>query len=257
MAEQIDWLIHEKPDYLISLPSNLIALVQYAKEHEIVLPKVKEIRTVGETVTSASRNFIETYWQTKVVDIYTCEEAGYLALQCPETGNYHVQSESIFLEIVNKDGNPCAVGEVGQVLITTLHNFVTPLIRYEVGDMAEFGELCSCGRGLSVIRKIHGRKRNRLMLPDGQSLFPYLGEHGDIARLTGVKVRQFQCIQHTLEDIELKLVVERDLNSKEQAAVTKKMQNNLGYPFNIRFSFHDDIPRGPTGKFEEFMSNIS
>jgi phenylacetate-CoA ligase len=191
------------------------------------------------------------------VDIYTCEEAGYLALQCPVSGDYHVQSENIILEIVDEQGAPCPSGQIGQVLITSLHNFATPLIRYEVGDLAEFGEPCACGRGLPVIRRIHGRKRSRLRLPSGESLFPYLGEHGDITRATGVKLKQFQCVQHSLEEVELKLVSERPLDAAEQATVGALMQRNLGHAFRIHFSFPEEIPRGPTGKYEDFLSLIA
>ena len=160
------------------------------------------------------------------------------------------------LEIVDEQGQPCAPGQTGQVLVTTLHNYATPLIRYEVGDMAEFGEPCPCGRGLPVIRKIHGRKRNRLLLPSGRSEFPYLGEHGEIEKLTGLKVHQFQCVQNSLEEIELKLVTQRPFTEEEKVKVAHLMQDYLGHPFRIMCTFHADIPKGPTGKFEEFMCKV-
>lgn len=257
LGEQIDWLLNEQPDYLVSFPSNLVALSLYASAQNIILPRLREIRTIGETVTDHARHLIQQVWQTRLVDLYSCEEAGYLALQCPESDHYHVQSENILLEIIDAEGRPCPPGKTGQVLISTLHNYATPLIRYEIGDMAEFGEPCSCGRGLPVIRKIHGRKRNRLILPSGQNVFPYLGEHGEISRETGVEVHQFQCIQHSLEEIELKLVMERPLTEPEQTRVAGLMQRHLGHPFRIVFSFPADIPRGPTGKFEEFISRMA
>lgn len=257
VQEQYDWLIRECPDYLVSFPSNLESLARFISEKDLPLPPVKQLRTIGETLKVESRTFIEQIWQTKIVDIYTCEEAGYLAIQCPDSGDYHVQSENVFLEIVDDEGNPCPSGVSGQVLITTLHNFVTPLIRYELGDIAEFGEPCCCGRGLPVIRKILGRKRNRLLLPSGESRFPYLGEHGGIARLTGSKVHQIQVVQHSLDEIEIKLVLSQSLDSDAQDKVIELMQTNLGYPFKIKLSFHEDIPCGPTGKFEEFISLIA
>lgn len=257
LAQQVDWLRREKPDYLVSFPSNLLALARYAQAQAVTLPAVREIRTIGESVNPDARRDIEAAWQSKIADIYTCEEAGYLAIQCPVSGDYHVQSENVILEIVDEQGAPCPPGKVGQVLITSLHNFATPLIRYEVGDMAEFGEPCLCGRGLPVIRRIHGRKRSRLRLPSGESLFPYLGEHGDITRATGVALHQFQCVQHSTEEIELKLVMARPLDTQEQASVTALMQRNLGHPFRMRFSFLQDIPRGPSGKYEDFLSLIS
>jgi phenylacetate-CoA ligase len=257
LPQQLDWLERERPDYLVSFPSNLVALARHAKTSGISLPPLREIRTIGETLSDAARQLIADVWQTKVVDIYTCEEAGYLALQCPHTANYHVQSENVILEIVDDEGQPCPPGQVGRVLVTTLQNFATPLIRYDIGDMAEFGPPCPCGRGLPVIRKIHGRSRSRLRLPTGESVFPYLGEHGDITRETGVALTQFQCLQISVQEIELKLVMERPLNAAEQAKVAELMQRCLGYPFRITFSFPADIPRSPTGKFEEFISLVT
>lgn len=256
LEQQIDWLWREKPSYLLSFPSNLVALVRHAEAHQQQLPPLKEILTVGETLSTDTKQLLERRWNCKVADVYTCEEAGYLALQCPEAGSYHVQSENVIVEIIDKYGQPCPVGMPGKVLITTLHNFATPLIRYELGDIAEWGEPCSCGRGLPVIKTIHGRKRNRLYLPSGSSVFPYLGEHGGIARLTGIKVRQFQCIQLTTEDIELRLVLDRPLTAEEQFKVGELMQKNLGYPFRIACKCLDSIPAGPTGKFEEFISLV-
>lgn len=259
LSDQLEWLNREKPDYINSFPSNLLALTQYAQQNGLKLPLVRQLRVVGETLTAETRKVLEESWGTSVVDMYTCEEAGYLATQCPQAEHFHVQSENVILEIVDDHGRPCPVGVPGRVLITSLNNFATPLIRYELGDYAEFGPPCVCGRGLPVIKRIHGRKRNRLIVPDGESrhsLFPYLGEHGQIARVTGVKLKQIQFIQHTINKVELKLVIERELTQEEQSRVTQLIQGHLGYPFEIFYTFLEDIPRGPNGKFEEFISLV-
>jgi phenylacetate-CoA ligase len=256
LEQQLAWLVEEAPEYLLSFPSNLAALAEYCLAQGTSLPGLREVRTIGEGVTDWHRRLIREAWGAPTVDIYTCEEAGYLALQCPVSEHYHAQAENVILEIVDEQGRACAPGQTGQVLVTTLHNYATPLIRYEVGDMAEFGEPCSCGRGLPVIRKIHGRKRNRLRLPSGRSEFPYLGEHGEIEKLTGLQVRQFQCVQNSLEEIEIKLVMERPFTAEEEAMVARRLQDNLGHPFRVVFSFPADIPKSPTGKFEEFISKV-
>jgi phenylacetate-coenzyme A ligase PaaK-like adenylate-forming protein len=71
-----------------------------------------------------------------------------------------VQSESVLLEIVDDAGRACAPGRAGRVVVTSLHNFATPLIRYELGDLAEFGAPCACGRSLPVISRVLGRSRS-------------------------------------------------------------------------------------------------
>lgn len=255
LTEQIAWLLRERPDYLLSYPSNLDALARHCLDGGIEL-RFMEVRTVGETLNAEQRALYERAWACKAVDIYTSEEAGYLALQCPSAVQFHVQSENVFLEIVDDEGRSCATGEVGRVLITTLHNFATPLVRYELGDYAAFGERCGCARGLPTITQIHGRKRNRIIYPDGRSEFPYLGEHGQIYNLTGVRVRAFQIVQRSVEDIEVRLVAERELSADETEKIARRFQGNLGYPFRITITYWSEIHKGGRGKFEEFVSEV-
>ena len=256
MPEQVAWLLREKPGYLISYPSNLAALAAYCIEQKTTLPGLTEVRTIGETLTSAQRALFRSAWDVKTVDLYSCEEAGYLALQCPKHDHYHVQSENVLLEIVDEEGNPCAPGESGRVLVSSLHNFATPLLRYELGDHAVFGEACPCGRHLPVITKVLGRTRNRLILPDGRSEFPYLGEHGQTQRLTGVHVQAFQFVQHSVQEVEVKYVTDRVFTPEETDKVIRMVQDNLGYPFRIRITHCDSISAGARGKYEEFVSLV-
>ena len=256
LPQQVAWLLREKPGYLISYPSNLAALAAYCIQQKTKLPGLTEVRTIGETLTPAQRALFRSAWDVNTVDLYSCEETGYIALQCPTHEHYHVQSENVFLEIVDEDGRACAPGENGRVLVSSLHNFATPLLRYELGDHAVLGEACPCGRGLPVLTKVLGRTRNRLILPDGRSEFPYLGEHGQIERLTGVHVHSFQFVQHSVQEVEVKLVTDRVFTPAETDKVIRMVQDNLGYPFRIRITHCDAIPAGARGKFEEFVSLV-
>ena len=154
ISDQLTWLKKNDPHYLVSHPSNLVALASYAISQGVELKNLRGITTVGEVVTNKVRQACLDAWGITVADFYTCQEAGYLAIQCPENQHYHVQSENVFLEVINDSGQPCKPGEVGRVLITSLNNFATPLIRYELGDYAEVGSLCTCGRGLPVLNKV-------------------------------------------------------------------------------------------------------
>ncbi len=255
LKDQADWLVRHNPEYLLSYPSNLLALGEYFENNNLTLPALRQVCTVSELVSDRLRDTVRRVWNVPVKDLYSCEEAGCLAQQCPDFDHYHVQSENIYLEIVDETGAPCPVGETGRVLITTLHNFATPLIRYEVGDYAEWGPPCPCGRGLPVITRIHGRHRNRLALPDGNSEFPYLGKYADYREITSA-IRQFQFIQHSVEEVEMKLVVAEPLMPEQETKIKDLIVRSLGHPFRIRISYHDDIPKSASGKFEEFVSRV-
>ena len=256
--QQIEALVAHQPYYLATYPSQLVALAEYCDEYNIQLPSLSELRTTGETLTAKQVKTIKRVWpHVKISDVYSCVELGNLAQQCPEYGNYHVNTEHVMLEIINHQGKPCEIGGVGKVLLTGLLNYATPLIRYELGDYASLGEPCACGRGLPVIQKIWGRKRNRLILPNGESCFPYLGEHDDVQAIAPCAIRKFQFIQHTAQDIEIKVVTPNVFSEQDEVQFKNLYQKNLGFPFNIKITYHDDIAPGPTGKFEEFISRVT
>lgn len=255
LEAQVDWVMRENPDFLISFPSNLTALANYCIDKGLRPEKLSQVMTVGETVTEKVRNACRDAWGVPVKDSYSCEEAGYLAIQSPDHDSYLVQAENVLVEIVDDAGRACGPGEVGRVLITALHNFATPLIRYELGDYAEVGAPSPCGRGLPVIKQILGRKRNRLILPGGRSEFPYLGDHEDFRAIT-TKVKEFQYIQRSVEVIEKLMVVTEPLTPEEEAAQKALIVKNFGHPFEVKLTYLDAIPKRGAGKFEEFVSEV-
>jgi phenylacetate-CoA ligase len=186
--------------------------------------------------------------------MYTCQEAGYLALQCPEHPHYHVQAENILLEVVDDTGRPCGPGEVGRVLITSLNNFATPLIRYELGDYAKVGEPCPCGRGLPVLKRIMGRYRNLLRLPDGTRRWARLGYETSLHSIAPIELMQM--IQTSLDEIKVRLVMARPLDDSEIRALTAFIHANLGYAFRLSFEYVDSIRNPANGKVEQFISLI-
>lgn len=157
VGQQAEWLIRRDPDYLLTDASNLRQLAAYFRDQRLPLPRLRDVRAVGGAVDAALRQSCRDAWGVTVVDIYSCSEAGYLAIQCPEGEQLHVQMESVLLEVLDADGHPCPPGIVGEVVVTPLHNFATPFIRYAIGDHAEMGEPCRCGRGLAVLGRVLAR----------------------------------------------------------------------------------------------------
>jgi phenylacetate-CoA ligase len=254
VAQQADWLKRHAPDYLLTYPTNLMALIRHFSAAGERPARLREVRTVGETVTPELRAACRASWNVPIVDSYSSQEVGYLALQCPQSGQYHVMAESVLVEILAPDGRPCEPGETGRVVVSTLHNFAMPLLRYDLRDYAEAGAPCPCGRGLPTIARVLGRSRNMLMLPGGGQRWPLVGfdRYREIA-----PIRQYQFIQHTLEDIEVRLVVDRPLSADEELRLSRVIHSALGHPFRLAYTyFAHEIPRGAGGKFEEFVSRV-
>jgi phenylacetate-CoA ligase len=254
VAQQADWLMRRDPHYLLTYPSNLGALLDEFEKRGSLPPSLRQVRTIGETLSDELRERCQQAGEIKVVDMYSSQEVGIIALQCPVSGLYHVQSESLLVEVLNDDGQPCKPGETGRIVITDLHNFATPLIRYEIRDYAEVGPACPCGRGLPTFARIMGRRRNMVVFPNGERHWPLLGAYRfrEIA-----PVKQYQAIQHATDDLEIRLVVEHALSDEQEAQLTALIHSALEHPFPLRFSyFNQELPKTRGGKFEEFVSLV-
>ncbi len=252
-AEQLAWLKEVNPDYLLTYPSNLLCLVQRGEKTGDRVPRLREVATMGEVLEPAVRAACERVWGVRVVDAYSAQELGMIASQCPEHPHYHVQSENVLVEILDKAGKSCAPGEVGRLVVTDLHNFAMPLIRYEIGDYAEAGGPCPCGRGLPVLNRILGRTRNMLTLPSGDKMWPAFSK---ALRQALPRLRQAQLVQRTRDEIEVRLVVARRLTPMEEDRARAALGKALSDAFTYRIAYVDEIPRSPGGKFEEVKSEL-
>jgi phenylacetate-CoA ligase len=255
IAEQTEWLLRVDPGYLLAYPSVLLGIARLLETTDRRLTRLRELRTFGEIVEPECKSVCQRVFGVPMVDMYSSQEVGYLALQCPDREHYHVMSENLLVEVLDDDGRPCQAGETGRVVVTTLHNFAMPLVRYDIGDYAEVGEPCSCGRGLPTLRRILGRQRNLLVLPDGRRMWPVFdaGERPeDLPPLY-----QFRFVQLDLATIEMTVVRHDDYTAEEAAAVRRYIQQMLGHPFEVVIRRVDSIPRSRTGKFEDFISEVS
>lgn len=253
VANQAGWLLERDPDYLLSLPSNLAALAGHLGARARRLGQLRQVRTYGEVLTPEVRRVIEDGFGVPVVDMYSSEEVGYMALQCPASPTYHAQAEVVRIEVLDGQDRPCPPGETGAVVVTPLHNYTMPLIRYEIGDFTEVGGECGCGRALPVLARIAGRRRNMLVVPDGRTIWPTFGQAWrDVAA-----VRQFQLVQTHPDRILARIVSDLPLTGTDEAAFTAALRARFGYPFTVDFEYVPEIARGAGMKYEDFVSHVS
>ena len=245
----IAWLRRFDPHYLLTYPSIAAALFD-ALGPDGRTPSLEEIRLVSEPVDVAFEQQLRDAWGVRVSDIYSSMEHGKIAMRCREQGKLHVQAEGVFAEVLREDGVPCAPGESGEVVLTSLHNLATPLIRNRIGDYATVGESCRCGRSSLVIRRVLGRVKNMAVAPDGSRYYPV-----NLYRIRAVPaIRQAQWVQTANDAIELRAVTVRPLTEAEIQKAVESVRDILGHPYQVKVVAVGEILRGPTGKFEEFLS---
>ncbi|MEX2129592.1 MAG: hypothetical protein WD871_15315 [Xanthobacteraceae bacterium] len=254
IGAQMAWIGRRLPDYLTSYPSILRELAA-SPPPEINGPySVKGASALGETVDQELRDLVAQNWRCRVFDAYSAEEAGCMAIECPEGDGYHVQAEAVLLEVLNSEGEACQPGEIGEIVVTPLFNYAMPLLRYAIGDYAEAGGRCGCGRGLPLLKRILGRQRNMLVLADGRVYWPTFGTRA-FAKIAPILQQQFH--QAESDRLEVRLVVGAPLAAQQEQALKDKVQQALPAPFRIDLVYVDEIARNAGGKFELFTSAVA
>ncbi|MBI2727865.1 MAG: phenylacetate--CoA ligase family protein [Polaromonas sp.] len=220
----VAWLRLKQPQYLLIYPGVWHAVL-YQLQGKPDLPGLVQVRTIGETLSDALRSQTRDKLGITIADTYSSEEVGVIAIECPHSGLYHTMAEGLIVEVLRPDGQPCKAGEVGRVVVTDLLNFASPLVRYDIGDYAEPGPVCGCGRGLPTLKRVLGRQRGMVKLPDGRSHWP----------LTGF----------------------RDFSSVANITQYQLVQKSMMHRFDYQFAYYPThIPKPASGKFEEFVCEI-
>lgn len=254
IADHATFILEEAPTHLIGYGSSLEALARHCLAHDIRVPSIRSVYSQGDVLTAEARASCRDAWNVEVVDNYSTVEVGHIATQCPEHPHLHVHAESAIVEILREDGMPCRPGDVGSVVVTPLHNFAMPLIRYAVGDLAEVGGDCACGRTLPVLTRILGRqRRDMLRLPDGSSVVPYYGSQ---ALALFPQIIQHQVIQRSLTTLEFRLVARTRLSAGDEMRLQALISETIGHHFQVEIKYVDVIERSAGGKFVEFRSEV-
>jgi phenylacetate-CoA ligase len=254
IPQQAEYLRRLNPDYLLTDPSNLRLLLGHCRDEAITLPALRSVWTVSEVVDPALRALCQRVFGVRTVENYSSMEVGYIALQCPDHTHLHVQSELVLVEVLDANGHACAPGETGRVVVTPLHNFAMPLLRYELGDEAEAGEPCQCGRGLPVLTRVVGRTIDHVTLPSGLKR-PAVINHTKLSEFTAI--REFQIVQRAVDLIEARFVVSRPLTDAEKLELIAVLQAEFHEGFRVELSFPDSIARTAAGKMRPFISDLA
>jgi phenylacetate-CoA ligase len=229
---------------VMGYPTGIAALADHIRERPPLRHRPHAIFTNSETLSGGLRQRIEAGFGVRPRSDYVATE-GAIAHECPD-GGFHVNMEETLVEIVPIPETP----DVGTVILTFLHTFDFPLIRYRIGDVARWApDPCSCGRGLVTIDGVVGRYADGIRLPDGR-FFTAANINMRIAHLPLVAgLLQYQIAQIGPAELELRVL------ASEAAATGQAIEQFVAALHDIFGSFRivpvrlSELPREKNGKF--------
>ena len=177
---QWDSILKFKPTYLIAVPSFLLKLIEYAKQHNIDVNTsgIKGAICIGESLreqdfspnTLAEK--IKKSWNIELFSTYASTEMSTAFTECEHQKGGHHHPELIIVEILNEKDNSVNDGDIGELTITTLGTEAMPLLRFKTGDMVKaHNSRCKCGRNTMRLGPVVGRKK-QLIKYKGTTLYP-------------------------------------------------------------------------------------
>ena len=223
-------------------PSYALYLAETAKARGVVEKLSLRIGCFGaEPWSDESRRELEEALNIKAYDSYGLSEmmGPGVAFECQEQDGLHIWEDHFLIEILDKSEQPCAPGEPGELVITSLTKEAMPLIRYHTGDVTYImEESCPCGRTSRKLHRFLGRADDMLIVR-GINVFPSQIE--DVLVSIPEIGSYFQVIvdrkKHGLDEISIQVELKDEAFTGELsdlARIQKKTEEKLKSVLNVR-----------------------
>lgn len=244
-----------KPDIIRGYASALYEICKFVEKRKLAIHTPTVVVSSAEMLRDDLRNKIEAVFGTKVYDFYGSREVDGIAGEC-RYGLLHIFTFNNYVEVVDDNNNMVREGENGKIIVTNLHNYSLPFIRYDIGDMAILGpKKCKCGNPLPTLMKVIGRvccffrKQDGTIIDDGYFM-------GIFARKQWIK--SFRIIQEDYKKIRIMIVLrEGAMEVSEKRGIEEEIRLMMGKDCKLKWEVVDEIPKTKTGKYLYTQSLLS
>ena len=262
LKEQVQIIKKVQPNVLDGYSGAIHLLAKEIDRQGIDSIRPRIVFGTADLIDDRSRNFIEDIFDAPFYDQFGCSEVDRTAWQCPEKIGYHMDIDSVITQFVDDDGNEVSSGERGNIVYTSLFNYVTPFIRYSVGDLGvPFDDECPCGRNFPLMKNIEGRSDSVLVLPNGELISPRMFTVAMGMFNEYPKIAQFKIVQEKVDLIDFYIHLKDDSMDRIEfqnslLAHYKKIFGSLFDGVNLSVSFVNEIAAEKTGKRRAVISKV-
>ena len=248
----------KKFDYINGYTSSIVLFAKFLQKRNVVLkdicPTMKVCVVTSEMLFEEDKLLMETQFGVPVVNEYGASELDLIAFE-NTNGEWQVNSETLFVEILDENNQPVPHGTEGRIVITSLYNKAHPFIRYDIGDIGILNEKSTFKK--PILKKLIGRTNDIAILPSGKKspglTFYYVTK--SIIEDDG-NVKEFIIKQTKIDSFEVDYVSETLLSGDQirqiEEAISLYLEPNLKFIFNRKNS----LERTNRGKLKQFKSML-
>ena len=247
---------NKKFDYINGYTSSVVLFAKFLQSQNIVLkdvcPTLKVCMVTSEMLFDADKILLEKYLGIPIVNEYGASELDLLAFQNPKD-EWQVNSETLFIEILDENNQPVPNGTSGKIVVTSLYNKAHPFIRYEIGDIGILDEKSTWKKPL--LKQLIGRTNDIAILPSGKKspglTFYYVTK--SIIEDDG-NVKEFVIKQTKLDSFEIDYVSEKALSTTQIDEIQKAIDLYLEPNLKFTYTRKEFLTRSNRGKLKQFTS---
>ncbi|WP_134139642.1 phenylacetate--CoA ligase family protein [Flavobacterium sp. S87F.05.LMB.W.Kidney.N] len=248
----------KKFDYINGYTSSIVLFAKYLEKKDIILNKVcptlKACFVTSEMLFETDKKLLEKQFGIPIISEYGASELDLIAFENPE-GEWQINSETLFVEILDENDKVLPYGEEGRLVITSLFNKANPFIRYEIGDIGILDEKSTAKK--PILKKLIGRTNDVAILPSGKKspglTFYYVTK--SIIEDDG-NVKEFIIKQTHLDTFEIEYVAEKELDSAQIQKIKDAIDLYLEPNLNFTFTRKTVLERTNRGKLKQFKSHL-
>lgn len=238
--------------YIYGYAYPIVTFAKYLSQRGLqlkdVAPRLKLCIVTSEMCSLEEQQLVEEVFGVPVYNEYGASEAGLVGFG--RNNRWKLSRELMLTEVLDDDNQPCANGVVGKVVLTPLFNMGTPLVRYEIGDMAALDE----EDGVPYLTQLQGRIEEMAILESGKKVA------GDTLFLYVFKeftkhcqeVSEYKVVQTAPDSFVVNVVANRDLTQEEVGRLKKLCAQALETNAKIEVVRKEVLDRTLMGKFKRF-----
>lgn len=214
------------------------------------LPRFKAVISGAETLADGTRETVSEAFGCPCVSRYSNQENGVLAQDAATPNLFLANHAHYIFEVLTWDEDaPAAPGEQGRIVVTDLHNWAMPMIRYDTGDIGALETVEVGGVRRLAVTELSGRRVDWLTDANDRRVSPHvittpMGSFADL--------HQYQFVQVGRAEYVLRLRTSRPYG--REAELHAVLIRALGAAATVRFEYVAEIPRTPSGKHRHIIN---
>lgn len=245
-------------EYLNGYTSSIVLFAKYLKQHQIILknicPTLKACIVTSEMLFESDKLLMEAQFGIPVINEYGASELGLIAFQNTKD-EFQVDSELLYVEILDEQNKPVPNGESGRIVITSLYNKAHPFIRYDIGDVGTLSRKSTPKK--PILEKLTGRTNDIARLPSGKIVpgltFYYVTK--SVIEEDG-NVSEFVIEQTALDTFKVIYTAQRTLTPEEEETIKQATYKYLEDGLTVLFEKVAVMDRSKRGKLKQFVSKL-